>query len=113
MGDYNVQIISAIVKSIKGADLEAFRTEVLERLPLRDSAYHATAPFLSIINSPETTISMITQAKWNRGTEDFLDWLEPMVTQGMGMGEVWAINYSEYSAEPTVRKKIYRDEGDR
>lgn len=105
MGDYNTQIISAGIKRVDDDLLEELRSEILSRLGLCDSAYHATAPFLEIRNwHHQTNISMITQAKYNRGVEEFLDWLEPVVIDGLGQNETWAINFSEYSNNPTMRK---------
>lgn len=103
MGDYNVQIVTA---GIEKRDTNELENEIFERLTLCDSAYHATAPVLGINNSWDhrTTITLVTQAKYNRGVEEFLDWLEPMVISGIGENDTWAINYSEYSGEPTVRK---------
>jgi len=105
MGDYNVQIVSARLKEQKNKSIQEFEKDILDRLPLIDSAYHATSPFISLTDHGFGLIlSMITQAKWNDGTKEFLDWLEPMVLQGMGEDDVWAINYSEHSDKPSTRK---------
>jgi len=106
MGDYNALIVSAGIKRIDDDKLEDFKKEILDRIGLCDSAYHATSPFISVENCHfQTTLSMITQAKYNRGVDDFLDWLEPQVIDGLGPEQVWSINYSEYFNEPTIRKK--------
>ncbi len=110
MGDYNVQIISARIKKPPTLDDNQLREEILERLPLCDSAYHGTNPFVNVgTDSIGTYVSLITQAKWNRGVNEFLDWFEPMVCQGIGEDDVWSINYSEYSGEPTIRKTKYKE----
>lgn len=103
MGDYNVQIISAKLKRIDDDKLDEFKIEIQSRMPLLDSAYHATSPFISVSNWHHcTNLSMIVQAKYNRGVEEFLDWLRPMVLGGMGPGDAWSINFSEYSKEPRI-----------
>lgn len=99
MGDYNTLIVSARI-NLNGMTAENLESEIRSRLPLCDSAYHATAPFLSI--EADGTISMITQAKYNRGVYEFLDWLRPMVGKGLGGGGAWAINFSEYSKELSI-----------
>lgn len=104
MGDYNVQIISARVKT--EMSLEEFTKEVESRLCRHDSAYHATAPFINIVSERfdrSITVSAIIQAKYNHGIEEFLQWLEPMVVQGIGKDEAWSINFSEYGREPAIR----------
>ena len=108
MGDYNVQIVSAGLKRIDDDKLEDFKKEVEEKAPLMNSAYQATAPFVSVDQwHHRTYLSVMTQFKYNNGAEEFLDWLEPMVEQGMGDDEVWAINYSEWTIVeegPQIRK---------
>lgn len=102
MGDYNVQIINARV-NVPKKYASRFREEILRRLPLIDSAYHATAPFLEVDTSFDTTVSMITQTKYNKGVEEFLDWFKDYVLQGIGSNDIWSINYSEYSSVPETR----------
>jgi len=103
MGDYNVQIISAKLKRIDDDKLDAFKEEVESRLPRGDSAYHATAPFIAVANWHHcTNLSMIVQAKYNRGVDEFLAWLGPQVLGGMGPGDAWSINFSEYTKNPRI-----------
>lgn len=106
MGDYNTLIVSAGIKRIPDDKLKEFEDEVRARLfdeRATDSAYHATAPFLSFNQwHHQTNMSLIVQAKYNRGVEEFLDWLKPMVVDGLGPAEVWAINFSEYTPVPQM-----------
>ncbi len=106
MGDYNALIISAKVKPQAGMTVRDFEWEISARLPPCISAYHATSHFVQVLEHDWCPgyffLSMMTQAKYNRGVEEFLKWLEPMVMQGMGADEAWAINFSEYSRQPRI-----------
>lgn len=98
MGDYTTIIVSARIK-IDNDKKTSFEQEFRKRLPLVDSAYHATAPFLRIENG---TVSCITQAKYNHGVKEFMDWFRPMVVRGLGPNNAWIINFCEYSKEPKI-----------
>ena len=104
MADYNVQIISCVVKT--ELTEEEFKKEVLDRLPLRDSAYHATAPVIQVNRycsyADRLTLSMITQARFNVGVAEFKEWIRPMIVQGIGEDETWGINFSEHSGSPQL-----------
>lgn len=104
MGDYNVQIISARVKNPDKKSSEDFKEEVESRLPKIDSAYHSTSPFISVSDNfgDSLTLSMIVQAKYNRGVDEFIKWLKPMVIGGMGAADVWSLNFNEYDRGPKI-----------
>jgi hypothetical protein len=106
MGDYNVLIISAGVKKIDDNAVDEFKTLISEKLPCTSSAYHATAHFISIDNSwsHQTRLSIITQTKWGDGIKEFIEWLTPMVVKGIGSGNVWALEFSEYDPYPIITK---------
>jgi hypothetical protein len=108
VGDYNVLIVSAKVRT--SADEKTFKEEFQEMFPQTDSAYHATAPF---IEWNGWTVSAIGQAKYNRGVAEFMDWLRPHVIAGMGPRDAWAINFSEYTDQPTIEylREPTSDEG--
>lgn len=106
MGDYNVQIISAGIKRIDDDKLEEFKNELKNRLPLTDSAYHATAPFISVNNwHHQTNVSIIVQSKYDIKAKEFRAWFESQVIDGIGLRDAWSVNFSEYTAEPTILYK--------
>ena len=105
MGDYTVLIITAGLKKIPDDKLKEFEGEVLDRMPLNDSAYQASAPTIALEQwFTQTRLSLITQAKYSRGISEFLDWLRPMVVQGIGSEDVWATYYTEYCSTPQTEK---------
>ena len=104
MGDYTKLIVNCEVKTDKSN--EDFREEVLEKLGghLRSSAYHCEGEGLYIgdcIIDGRKTILLANQHKYSDGIDEFLDWLEPNVTQGFGAEDYWAIIATEYGGFET------------
>lgn len=109
MGDYTKLIVNCSIK--KTEDTEALREEILEKLGfLGSSAYHCGGEFLHIENDwhHRTDISIISQQKYGRNIDEFLDWLRPQIVDGFGSNDTWAIVADEYS-EPYF---IKLDRGD-
>lgn len=106
MGDYNAVFISAKLK-VRTKDEEAFKKfkkKVKDKLSPRYSSYHATANFINFkrIDSRYIILTLVTQAKYNQGIEEFKNWLRPMVVQGLGLKDAWYINFGEYNQEPII-----------
>lgn len=112
MGDYSTLHVSAGIKKLSKEEKETFVEELMGRVPRTDSAYHSTSYHIYINDDwhHQTRIEISTQAKHGRGIKEFLDWLEPMIIQGMGQNEVWAISFNEYSPNPEIRS-LYRTDG--
>ena len=102
MGDYQKIIVNAEVNCDR-AELEA----KIGELGLLESAYHCGGLIEDIKSStyraPHSSLVLVGQTKYGRGQEEFLDWLEPFVTDGSGPGEIWSIQISEYTPTPTFR----------
>lgn len=102
MGDYTKLIVNCSVK--KTDSIEELKTEILDMISLTTSAYHCGGEILEVTNSWDSTcISLITQAKYGSGIEEFLTWLKPQIVQGMGGRECYAIIINEYSDIPDIR----------
>jgi hypothetical protein len=102
MGDYEKLIVNAEVR-VNEKELKA----KIEELGLLDSAYHCSGVAKYINRAyPEDPVQLILvgQTKYGRGQDEFLDWLTPHVVQGSGADEVWSIQFSEYTGNPTLRR---------
>lgn len=105
MGDYTKLIVNCGVK--KREDIEAFKKEIEEKLDgLCSSAYHCGGELLHIDNEwhQRTDLVIVNQFKYSRGLDEFLDWLEPMVRDGFGDEDIWAIIATEYENGVSFRK---------
>ena len=109
MGDYTKVIVNCGVKKREGEELESFKKEFLDNVYLCSSAYHCGGEVFHIDNDwhHRTDITFVTQLKYSRGLEEFIDWLRPHVTQGFGEsndegGEMFAMSITEYQQSPTV-----------
>lgn len=110
MGDYTKLIVNAEIKAMTIEDFLAFEEKVIELRPKSTSAYHAEGECCLIKRAEhgyegkkECTITAVAQGKYGNGIEEFLDFLEPYVTQGVGQNDAWAWHWSEYQKEPTTR----------
>lgn len=104
MGDYTKVIINCSIKKLADSEVEAFKAAFLEKAYLCSSAYHCGGELFEIQNDwhHRTDISFITQLKYGRGLEEFIDWLRPQVTNGMGDADAFGISFTEYQKEPTL-----------
>lgn len=111
MGDYNKLIVNCSIKKTEAEDLEKFKVEVLDKIYLSSSAYQCGGCVFHIDNdwNHRTDIILVTQTKYGRRIPEFLDWLAPQVIQGCGDKDAWAMEWSEYQKEPTIR---YMEKGD-
>lgn len=101
MGDYNVQIISASLKNIT-PEIEEEIVNTINKYS-RNSAYHTTVNSVNIDKTyGDFRITAIFQLKYNQGYIDILDLIRPHVIHGMGPGNAWSINFSEYDKEPEI-----------
>ena len=102
MGDYNKLIVNCSIK--KTENIDALKQELKDRIGLVTSAYHCGGELIHADNEwdDSTSIVIVTQCKYGRGIEEFIEWLRPQVIQGMGDGGVFAIDFSEYGSVPTV-----------
>lgn len=112
MGDYNKLIVNCSINKIKDEDLEKYKAEFLDKIYIGSSAYHCGGELLEINNHwhHKTDITLVTQTKNGHLIPEFLDWLEPQVIQGCGYKEAWAMEWSEYQREPTIRYMRNDDE---
>ena len=110
MGDYTKLIVNCSIKKTENTD--KLREEILEHIDLMSSAYHCGGEFLHIENEwhHRTDITLVTQAKYGRGIDEFLAWLTPMVTNGIGEDDVFAIVCDEYTSNPVTYKIKERNE---
>lgn len=106
MGDYNKLIVNCGIKKIKDEEIDSLKEGLKDKIGLCSSAYHAGGEIIHVDNDwrHRTDITIVTQCKYGRGIEEFIDWLKPQVIDGVGEGEVFAMNFSEYSVEPILYK---------
>ena len=104
MGDYTKVIVNCAIKKIDENRIEGFRKEFLDKAYLCSSAYHCGGELLEIDNDwhHRSDITFVTQLKYGRGLEEFIEWLKPLVIQGMGENDAFALVFSEYQKEPTL-----------
>jgi hypothetical protein len=105
MGDYTKIIVNCSLK--KTEDLESLRREIYERLPLISSAYHCGGEILQVGNEwhHRTDITLVAQAKYGRGIQEFIEWLRPQVIDGFGEGDIFAVVASEHCEIPRFYKR--------
>ena len=99
MGDYTKLIVNCTVRDIKSC--EKFSEEILERLPLCTSAYHCRGELLEIVqdvvHKKVYHVTFVTQAKYGKGIDEFIEWLGPKVVQGFGNDSIFAFEVDEYA----------------
>jgi hypothetical protein len=47
-------------------------------------------------------VQIMCQTKYGQRQEEFLNWLKPFVCDGSGPKDIWAMQFNEYSNEPTI-----------
>lgn len=103
MGDYTKLIVNC---SVKEQDEEQLRNKINE-FYRSTSMYHCGGELLHINSDGyRTNITMVSQHKYSRGIDEFLEWLRPQVVDGFGEDEIYAISCTEYCKEPKVYKLI-------
>lgn len=114
MGDYTKLIVNCSVK--KTENTEELEAEIRDRVGLCTSAYHCGGELLKISNDwhHRTDITLVTQCKYSRGIDEFLQWLSPQIIDGFGDEEYYAIVVTEYGGFSTFSKtkdrKYYKSE---
>lgn len=106
MGDYTKLIVNCSIKKTENTD--TLKEEILSRIGLTTSAYHCGGELLDISNDwhHRTDITLVTQCKYGRGVDEFIEWLEPQVIGGFGPNDIWAIVCSEYDEKPIIHQKL-------
>ena len=103
MGDYTKLIVNC---SVKKQDEEKLRSKINE-FYRSSSMYHCGGEVLHIDSDCfRTNISMVSQHKYSRGIDEFIEWLEPQVIDGFGEDKIFAISCTEYSKIPKLFKKV-------
>lgn len=101
MGDYTKLIVNC---SVKRQDEEKLRNKI-EEFYFSTSFYHCGGEILFIDSDhARTNITIVSQHKYSRGIDVFLEWLKPQVIAGFGEDEIYAISCNEYQTNPTVYK---------
>ncbi len=97
MGDYVKLIVHAEVTCTK----EEVETAIKEILRPTESAYHCDD---AIPQLDRGVFTLAVQTKYGRGQDEFLKWLKHFVVQGSGPSSVYAMQFSEYSVDPTFHR---------
>lgn len=108
MGDYNKLIVNCSLKKMNKDEVELFEKRVRDSIGISSSAYHCGGELLHIDNywHHRTDFTLVTQAKYGIGVQEFIDWLRPQVIDGMGENETFAIEFSEYDEYPKTYHKL-------
>ena len=108
MGDYTKVIVNCSIKKIEDEkEIESFKDEFFGMVSSNSSsAYQCGGDIFHFCNEwhHRSSITFITQMKYGRGLEEFIEWLRPKVIQGSGDSDVFAMSFSEYQTEPTLHK---------
>lgn len=112
MGDYTKVIVNCSTDKMNDDEIESFKTQFLDKAYLCSSAYHCGGELLEIKNDwhHRTDITFVTQLKYSRGLDEFIEWLKPKVTNGMGESDVFALSFTEYQSKPTLYQMEKEDE---
>jgi hypothetical protein len=113
MGDYTKVIVNCSLKKMSDKDAAKLEEEILEMAGTYSSAYHCGGELIKIQNDwhHRSDLTFVTQMKYSRGLDEFIDWLRPQVIEGMGECDAFAMSFTEYQKEPTVyyKEQIYEE----
>jgi hypothetical protein len=103
MGDYTKLIVNCSIRKVPDGDIESFKNEFLSNVSFSSSAYHCGGEVFEVSNDwHRTDVTFVTQLKYSRGLEEFIEWLRPQVVDGFGEADWFALSCTEHQAEPTL-----------
>jgi hypothetical protein len=101
MGDYTKLIVNCNVMSSKS--VEDYKEQFLKQVYICSSAYHCGGETLHIENEwGALAITFVTQLKYSRGLDEFIEWLRPQVVDGFGRKNWFALSCTEYDDKPVL-----------
>lgn len=100
MGDYTKVIVNCNLKNVD--NLEEFESKIQEIITIGlDSAYQCSGDVFELVRGDwNTTLVIVTQAKYSRGVEELAKFLLPYVSQGFGENDTYLIAYTEDCINP-------------
>lgn len=102
MGDYTKLIVNCgLDKVYNHEELEEEIRDVLGGLGT--SFYQPQGEILHLESDDDTTyITLVCQKRYGYRIDEFIDWLYPKVTIGMGQDDAYALTFTEYCSNPAV-----------